>query len=310
MSRESDDLFFSNMSSTKPENLEKKAELAPPSPEAKAEPVSRPITPRNLFSNPEAHPVVLDLALLKNLELDWFSWLPETLFKEIELTFKTSIAEVNKMRILAAQTLHVTDSFWDQWEIFEKTIHALSGSVPRVGIVQPPDLPMLLSAVSTANNIRKEEFSEEVGRYCAAVFLHENVHYAPPPMEFVQQFLSQPMYRCKDCDNTRSALPPWDGYCDSCIGRFTTDKAFSLRPDPEAVARGAGKNVEVFLAYDPSPVKQRFETLESAPESEFNPDVSEDIQAAKLVTAVDYCAIKERQCAEQLKSLRDWLVMS
>ena len=114
--------------------------VPPPVPEPE---VTRKISPRSVFSNPETHPYVLDLAMLKHFHIDWMTWLPETLFKEIELTFQTSVAEVNKLKILAAQTLHVTDMYWEEWALFEKTLWALNGQVPRLDSLQPPDLSVL-----------------------------------------------------------------------------------------------------------------------------------------------------------------------
>lgn len=280
---------------------------APPTPETSG----KKISPRSVFSNPETHPYVLDLAMLKHFQLEWMEWLPETLFKEVEQTFQTSIAEVNKLKILAAQTLHVTDMFWEKWELFEKTIWALNGQVPRLDVLQPPDLPILYAGVDIAHSIRDESYSEEVSRYCAAVFLHENVFYAAPPLEFCQRYITQRYYICRDCEKKGSALPPFDGLCSSCGGHFDDEHPFNFKPDPEAVKRGYGKNLTYGNTYDPDPTKKRFEELNAMkdPASSIKETV-EDIQAAKLITAVDYMNHKSQQLSEQLSSLRGWLEMA
>lgn len=295
----------------------KTAEPAPPAEEKEPEvppqqeAAAKKISPRSVFSNPETHPYVLDLAMLKHFQLDWMSWLPETLFKEVERTFSTSIAEVNKLKILAAQTLHVTDMFWEHWELFEKTLWALNGFIPRLDVIQPPDLPILLAGVDIAHSIREETFGEEVSRYCAAVFLHENVFYAPSPLEFCQPYITQRFYTCQDCDKKASALPPFDGLCWSCGGHFEDDKPFNFKPDPEAVKKGLGKNLTYGKTYDPDPIKKRFEELNalSDPGSSIK-ETLEDIQSAKLITAVDYSSHKSKQLSEQLSSLRGWLEMA
>lgn len=293
----------------------KTAEAPPPvvEPEtsAPAETSGKKISQRSLFSHPETHPYALDLALLKHFHLEWMSWLPETLFKEIEGTFQTSIAEVNKLKILAAQTLHVTDMYWEHWELFEKTLWALNGHVPRIDVFQPPDLPILFAGVDIAHSIRDEPYSEEVARYCAAVFLNENVFYAPAPLDFCQKFITQPFYTCRDCDKKSSALPPFDGLCSSCAGHYDDLHPFNFKPDPEAVKRGRGKNLTYGKTYDQDPTKKRFEELNamSDPASSIKETV-EDIQSAKLITAVDYMGHKSQQLSDQLGSLRDWLEMS
>lgn len=294
--------------------MEKKAEVPPPSPEPSPTAISspptapRPLTSRSVFSHPEAHPLALDVVLLKNFELDWLTWLPETLFTEIEHTFGSSIAEVNKLKILAAQTLHVVDTFWDAWEIFEKTIWAINGQVPRLDTIQPPDLPMLMAGVDMANSIRQETYGEEVARYCAGVFLHENVFYAPEPLEFCQKYLEQPMYKCNDCGQVGSALGPFSGVCWSCGGHFDSEHPFKFEPDTTH-----GRNVTITKMFDPEPTKARFNVLNKLSAEQLKTaihETAEDIQAAKLITAVDFTKYRSQQLAEQLMSLRGWLEMS
>lgn len=271
---------------------------------------TRPPTSRSIFSHPEAHPVALDMVLLKNFELEWLTWLPDTLFHEIEHTFKTSIADVNRVKILAAQTLHVTDAFWHQWEVFEKTIWALIGIPPRLGIMQPPDLSILMAGVDIADSIRKEKYEDEIARYCAAVFMHEHVHYAPEPLDFCQLHLSSPYYICGDCHKKGPAIDLFDGLCSSCAGHYDSEHPFKFEPDHEAIKRGAGKNVKIHLTFDPEPVKKRFEELNKLSADVLSKTIREtdvDIQAAKLIIAKDYMRHKEQQLAEQLTTLRAWL---
>jgi hypothetical protein len=303
MSSDADLNFFEGL-------VEKKAEEPNPPSAPPTQPAPRIPTSRSIFSHPDAHPVALDLALLKHFQLEWLQWLPDTLFHEIEQTFKTSIAEINKLKILATQTLHVVDSFWEEWEIFEKTLWALNGTVPLVRLVQPPDLPILFAGVDIASSIREEKFSEEVARYCAAVFLNENVHYAAPPLDFCQRYLSNPYYICKDCGKHGDLIEPFDGLCTSCAGHYDTEHPFSFKPDPEAINRGAGKNISIHLTYEYEHVRERFNTLNAmAPDKVASSirEVSEDIQAAKLITAVDFMEYRKKQLNDQMSTLKDWL---
>jgi hypothetical protein len=288
------------------------APVAAPAEEPKASVIVAPkgVTQKNLFAHPDTHPVVLDLALLKFFHTDWLGWLPETLFGEIEQVFKTSIAEVNRLKIMGSRLLHVSDSFWDSWEIFEKVIQALNGQSIRLDVMQPPDLPSLFSGVEVANSIRQEKFSPEVSRYVAACMLYEDVHYAPPPVDFCQPFLAQPLYHCNDCGKEGSALPPFDGHCTSCAMTYDHEKPFSFKPDEEALARGAGKNISLLLKYDPEPTKSRYEELEKLPAGSLPSairEVFEDIQSAKLIVATDFKNYRIQQLKDQLSDLRGWL---
>lgn len=271
---------------------------------------ARLVTPKNLFSNPDTNPVVLDFALLRQFKLEWIGWLPDTLFSEIEREFKTSIADVNRIKIQATQTLHAVDTFWTDWEIFEKTAHALNGQIPLVDHIQPLELPQLFVGVDIANNIRKETFNDEVARYCAATFLHEHVIYALEPLDFCQEYITQPVYHCADCDKTASALPPWDGYCESCCGHYRTETPLNFKADPELVEKGFGKNLKIQPTYDPEPVKKRYEELSKLQQPELSAaihEVPDDIEAAKLIIAHDYMSFHRQQLSEQLKALKLWL---
>ena len=253
------------------------------------------------------------MVLLKRFQLNWLPWDGDVLFRSIEQEFKMSVAEVNRLKIMAAQNLHVIDAFWEQWEVFEKVIAGLNGIIPQFNVMQPPDLATLYAGIDIANGIRQETYSDEVKRYCAAVLLNEGVTYAAPPLDFCQEYVSQPMYHCKDCDQTGSALPPFDGHCPSCTQKFEQDKAFSLKPDPDMKDKTRGANLEYNLAYDSQATKKRYEELSKMPAEQLSSslrDVAEDIESARLIVAVDYMQHQERQLKEQLESLRGWLEAS
>lgn len=272
----------------------------------------RPFSLSRVFTFADTHPAIFDLILVKTFKMEWFSWLSDTLFREIESTFRTSISETNRHKILAVRMLHVGDAAWDHWEIFEKTVNALNGIAPLEGVMQPPGVPLVMAGVDIMNQLRREEFSEEIGRYVAACFLHDHVQYAPPPCDFAQPYLSDPRYRCKDCHQEGSALPPFDGFCPSCTHKFDTEHALSFRPDPERVKKGFGQNIEYWLGLDPAPVRKRFEELDRLPPERVAGaihDEADDIQAAKLIEAADYRKLKEHQLAEQFGALRGWLEM-
>lgn len=269
---------------------------------------ARPVTKGNLFSHPEAHPFVLDVALLKTFQLDWLKWEPDTLFQEIRETFNTSIADVNRVKILATMTLHVIDTFWESWEVFENTVLALNGVIPRIGYIQPPDIPLLMTGVDIANSIRKEEFSDEISRYSAACFLHESVTYAPEPMEFCRAYVAMPKYNCAHCGKKGSALPPFDGRCDSCSRKFE-DHPFNFKAAVDA--KDKSEDVSYELTYNPEPTKKRFEELMALPPDQVQIDeVANDIEAARLIIATDYMNFRRRQRDKQFTQIKSWMANS
>ena len=148
----------------------------------------------------------------------------------------------------------------------------------------------------------------------AAIFLYENVQYAPSPCDFAQDYITQPTYHCNDCGKIGAALPPFDGLCTSCAGYFDDDKPLNFKPDPEALKKGLGRNLVMGVTYDPNPIRERLETLEALPAdkllSSVNMERSEDIQAAKLITAIDLKNYRSQQLKEQLDALKGFMEMA
>lgn len=297
-----EDIFYEKLAVVAEDVPETSTELPPDLEEASG------VTKRNLFTNPDTHPVVLDLAMIKTFNLDWLGWLTDTLMSEISRVFNTTISDVNRNKILAVKALHVTDVFWNEWEVFDKILMSLNGLPPRWDVIDIVETPQLMAGVGMANKIRKEHFSDEVARFAAACLLHDDVHYAPPPLEFCQIFVAQPKYKCLDCKNEGTMGSYFDGLCDDCVRRFDHDKPFSFKPDPDAVKEGRGSNLEYFFVNDPDPVKARLEELRRIPHDQLDiKETSEDIQAAKLLIAEDFTKIKNEQLATQLDALNSWL---
>lgn len=268
---------------------------------------STPLTIRNLFTHHDAHPIVIDLSLLKAFGLEWWLWEQETIEAEIQRVFKTQISEHAKVKIQTVKTLHVSPAPWQSWQVFEKIIQGLNNNIPRWELMQAPSLDQLYAGLDMMDTLRQEDFSDEVKQYIAAAVLHEDVFFVPPPLDFVQEFVAQPYWHCKDCGNEDLALFH-DGICDTCTKKFDPENNLSMIPDRELVQQGKGKNLELRLKFDPDPTQRRWDELKSEPLEKIQfQEVREDIQVAKLLIARDYMNIRRRQLAEQLTSLKSWL---
>jgi len=65
------------------------------------------------------------------------------------------------------------------------------------------------------------------------------------------------------------------------------------------------------VTFESDSVKKRFDELNKLHEpGPLIQETADDIQAAKLITAVDFVKHRSQQLAEQLTSLRSWLEMS
>lgn len=305
-----EDLFYEGLLGLK---LRKEAEAVPsvkePAPESEDKTqqlIFRQVSKSNLFSHPEAHPYVLDLALIKTFNLEWFEWEPDTVFQEIKTTFNTSIADINRVKIMATMTLHIIDTAWEHWEVFESTIQALNGVIPNPSYMNPCDVPFLMAGVDIINDIRKEEFNDEIGRYVAACFMNEEVSYAPPPLDFSQPYLSQLRYRCAHCGKHGSALPPFNGHCDSCSAKFQHEHPFNFKS--ANWAKDDTGDIHYYMELDFQDTKKRFDELVGLPANKISiQETPTDIETAKLISAHDYMELRRKQKNQQLTDLKTWL---
>lgn len=270
---------------------------------------STPITARNLFIHQDAHPLVIDFALLKTFGLEWLGWEEETIWSEIRRLFKSEISEHARAKVRTVKTCHVANGPWVHWHVFEKVVQGLNNNIPRWAIMQAPTLEQLYVAIDIIEALRKQEFADEVKRYMAAAVLHEDVVFVPPPLDFLQVEVSQPHYLCLDCGNEDSALFH-DGICDTCTQKYDLSNGLGFHPDLELVAKGRGKNLKLVLRFDPDPVQKLWETVKdrrTVDVADSLDETPEGVQVAKLLTARDYMNVRRKQLADQLVSLKSWL---
>lgn len=297
--------FFEKLSARPPMPDEPERELHKGAPD-----ISKPVTLRNLFTNSDAHPLVIDYSMTKAFGEAWYGWAAETLWAEVKETFSTQISELARAKVRAMQVLRTSPFPWDSWQVFEKTASAVTGTVPNFFLMQKPSLDQIFAAVDIFSSVREVSYSSEVRVYIAAVFLENDVFYAPPPLEFAQLDISQPYVRCLDCGMEEPALTH-DGFCSSCTERMAPEQGMSLEPKPELVKAGLGRNLKAHVRYPPDAVKARWEEIGTAPPEEaaskLNLSDEADVQVLKLLVARDFMNQKRKLLAEQLTTLKSWL---
>lgn len=269
---------------------------------------STPVSVRNLFTHQDAHPVALQLSLLRAFGQEWVDWEPETLWAEIQRVFKSQISELARNKVQAIKTVLVSSGPWEDWQVFEKVMQALNGVIPKWEFMQAPNIEQLYAGIDILSALRKGEFSDEVKLYMAAAVLNDDVIFVPPPLDFLQVEVSHPHYHCNDCGNEDSALFH-DGICDTCTRKWT-DGSLSGRPDPELLAAGRGRNTKVVLRYNPDSVQKLWDEVKGKPTVEVADsleETAEGTQVAKLLIARDYMNVRRRQLVAQLTALKTWL---
>lgn len=144
------------------------------------------VTLQNLFSHPDAHPLVLDLVLLHRYGADWLGWEPETIQNHTGVDLG-QISDINFSKVMALKALHLVDHFWQRWEIFVWCAMPLNGFYPDFQMMQVPSVAQCAVAVDISKRIREDvPWSSELKKYLEIVYRHDNLFCPEPPLEFVE----------------------------------------------------------------------------------------------------------------------------
>lgn len=160
-------------------------------PPAATKEAAKPVPQESLFATARATPRRIDQAMIDCYGIEWLEWTPETLFTTVRLDFGTQIARVNLDKLQAAALLHLSDSFWQHWEVFEKVTVAFNNVIPLFDRVQEPTVGQMIHAVREAGEIRREAYLPEVISYIAVRAREEGFLYLPPPLDFAQARLDE-----------------------------------------------------------------------------------------------------------------------
>lgn len=145
------------------------------------------VTASNIWRHPDAHPLVLDLTLIKRVGAEWLNMEPETLQLIVPEEFKSPLSDLNLAKLQACKTLHAVESFWHRWEVFTWCTMALNGEFPDFEVMQVPTIGQALIAVDIANRIRMDvKWSPEMERYLEALHQHEGILVPIAPLDFLK----------------------------------------------------------------------------------------------------------------------------
>lgn len=152
------------------------------------EPAPKRITPLNLFQHPDAHPFVLDLALLRQYGPEWLQWETETLEDIVARDFKVkTISHANMEKLQGVRTIHLQDTFWTDWHIFLPVALTLNGVPADFEMMQHITIPQAMIAVDIAKHIRDDvRWSQELELFLSTLHLHEGFFVPQEPLEWVK----------------------------------------------------------------------------------------------------------------------------
>lgn len=145
------------------------------------------VSSANLWRHPDAHPLALDLLMLRRYGPEWLGWEAETWRVLIPEDFHTpSVSELNIAKLQACKTLHMVDTFWQQWEVFAACLGPFNSEFPDFQVMSAPTVAQCLVACDIAERIREDvEWSGELKAYVATVYQNDGIFLPLPPADFV-----------------------------------------------------------------------------------------------------------------------------
>lgn len=243
------------------------------------------VTAKNIWRHPHAHPLVLTLILLDKYGNDYLDWDADALRTTM---FRDGISISNSVwtKIQAARVPLTSPSPWRQWETFHVVCRGLAGLQPNMTYFEKPELGHLVHGVDILKIMdRPREFVTEIDKFIAVSCKDTGTPYAPPPIDFVQDEIDQPEFRCTNCglkekdDN--------DVRCPHC----GSEKLKKLRPE-SADHRDA--------------VKKRYNQLKGLPLEEAGQVLEEnevDMPTARLLMHWEYRNQQRSHLVGQLKTI-------
>lgn len=241
---------------------------------------------QNIWRHPNAHPLALALLLGDKYSMDFLEWEPETLRRTL---YKDGgqLSESSWVKILAIRTLILSPTPWRQWEQFQWLSRGLAGRAPNFVYLEQPEIGFLMAAVDSMKLVdRSRPFAEDIDKFVAVSLRDQGIMYAPPPLNFAQEELSDRRLVCRKC-GTREK----DDHDIKCISCGSKDLEKHAGPH-EALVAGTKA---LFDSRKRLPLEQAVTGL---------PSTADGNAAYKLLVHNEYRNEVRHQLISQLRMLR------
>lgn len=201
-------------------------------------PYNGPVTSKQAFTHKDTHPLVLDLLMIGEFGPDYLGWEPETCWVEIRKTWGGSVSELNRNKIQAMRTVHVTDQPYNRWEVFDLVCAGLVGSSPRFDLIQKPSPHRAALALDVMAQVKEDVVvNPEVMKYCGAVMLDYGMVYGPGSLEpcnpIIRSHVGPSQERVRQAFSA-GLTPKFDG---QNIDDIQLMKSYSVRDFQESTSR-------------------------------------------------------------------------
>lgn len=146
---------------------------------------------RQFLLEPDVCPIVYANEMSQKYGRDWLAWEPETLWETIRKDWSTYPNEEAKNKLMAIKVVMANESFWHEWEVFEKVCSAFNGRIPSFSIMEDLSVAELALGVQLVSKLKRREFQDEVKAYVASDAFEEGYVLLPEPLDFAQEYLDK-----------------------------------------------------------------------------------------------------------------------
>lgn len=153
------------------------------------------MTVRSLLLEERYPATVLYTLCLKTFGSEFHEWEPETIWMELQDEFKVDPVDSNKDKIISAVTLVTSNSFYEDFRVFEAVCKGLNGESGDLEWLTPltPEEVTWAVVESRILDSTPEDFSLEVATYTAETLRLGGIYHCPKPLTFCQLSAKYPM---------------------------------------------------------------------------------------------------------------------
>jgi len=149
------------------------------------------------FTSEQISPSALGDIVSDRYGKEWLNWTPETTRQTIQRDFVTEINPVNWEKLHAIKLLLLTDDFWHDCNVFAVVVKAFNNLIPNFKFMEECSPGEMAWAVSEAEKIRSETFSDEVILYIRACCHSHGLILFPEQLSFAHVVITSDVQNIK-----------------------------------------------------------------------------------------------------------------
>lgn len=178
---------------------------------------------RDLYRDKQVPATVLLIIAIKEYGMEVLDWEPELLRSKIEVDHSITFPTINHDKLHAAITILVTESFEEDWRVFETCCNLFSNDIvdhDEVNELEAEDIAVGVAEAGLIKQCGLEDnesltYGDEVRAYAGLVFHNYGMHKAP---RLFPQAIMPDSVKCDDKEKNDALQQLFDAHVDHILG--------------------------------------------------------------------------------------------